>query len=148
MSVVYKTGNLFSSDAQVFGHGVNTVGVMGAGIAKTFKEMFPKNYRAYQKACSEGFSPGGSLLVQEGGRYIANISSQDLPGPNADLRWLKNGLLSTLLTMNTLGLNSVALPRIGAGIGGLDYHDVKSTIEEVSEEFPEITVEVWELPHS
>ena len=57
------TGNLFDSDAQALVNTVNTVGVMGKGIALQFKEAYPDNYRIYRKACKEGTFSVGQMLV-------------------------------------------------------------------------------------
>lgn len=49
----YVKGNLLESDAQALVNTVNTVGVMGKGIALQFKEAFPENFRVYYNACHE-----------------------------------------------------------------------------------------------
>ena len=61
--ISYVKGNLFDSDAQALVNTVNTVGVMGKGIALQFKEAFPDNYRIYRKACKEGNFSVGQMLV-------------------------------------------------------------------------------------
>lgn len=146
MTVIYKTGDLFTSNADVLGHGVNTMGVMGAGIARDFKSRFPENYKKYREAClGSGLKPGSCLLVKSKDIFIANIASQDLPGANADLLWLEQGLTSALMGIRTIGKHSISIPRIGTGIGGLKWNDVKTVVENIGREHPEMLIEVWTL---
>lgn len=149
MTVIEKRGDLFSSTAGVIGHGVNTQGYMGAGIAKSFRELYPKNYQVYKDACLKGrLNPGEALVTNTDGRFIANIASQEFPGANASLSLLHDGLTAALMTVQILGGevdNSLAIPRIGAGIGGLIWEDALVVIEEVSKEFPKVTIEIWTL---
>jgi len=49
--IQYITGNILDSDAQALVNTVNTIGVMGKGIALQFKKEYPHNYKAYEKAC-------------------------------------------------------------------------------------------------
>lgn len=48
------TGNLLTADVEALVNTVNTVGVMGKGIALQFKRAFPVNYAAYRAACERG----------------------------------------------------------------------------------------------
>jgi len=46
-------GNLLESQAEALVNTVNTVGVMGKGIALQFKKAYPENYRIYMQACKD-----------------------------------------------------------------------------------------------
>lgn len=122
----------------VVGHGVNVAGVMGAGFAKIISDGFPEVKKAYQVACSNGtLTPGKTQLVQSSrnGVYIANIASQDNPGPYARLEWLQFGLEDMYNKIKPLAVNnliSVRLPLIGAGIGGLDPIEAADVIFNVA----------------
>lgn len=150
MSVVDKNGDIFETEAQVIGHGVNIRGLMGAGIAKTVRHLYPSVFREYRDACENETLEGGECLLVKAEewdgdepRYIANISSQINPGANASLDLLRKGLEDTFQQLDYASLTSLALPRIGAGIGGLVWEDALEVIKEVSENYPEIEVEVW-----
>lgn len=147
MAVVHKTGDIFESEADVIGHGVNLQGVMGAGIAKTVKELYPSVYEGYKRAVELGALGAGDTLIlptdDSGDLYIANIVSQVKTGANADLNLLESGLMETVDQMRFMGLFTLALPRIGAGIGGLDWDDVLDVIESEAEVNPDFTIEVW-----
>jgi O-acetyl-ADP-ribose deacetylase (regulator of RNase III) len=153
--MIEKTGDLFESDAVYLGHGVNVCGVMGAGIAKTFREKYPHNYTNYKAACEAGrLLPGGFMVVPErsvdrdGLVLITNLASQEKPGADASYNWLFGSLYSwasQAAEPNRLRLygGRIAIPEIGCGIGGLEWDKVKHIIETVEILYPEITFEVW-----
>lgn len=150
MAIIIKRGDIFDSYAPVIGHGVNIYGVMGAGIAKTVRHLYPSVYRVYRQACEEAALLGGQTLIVEAEewdgdnpRYIANISSQEAPGADAKFELLHDGLKMTLDQMTTAGYTTLALPHIGAGIGGLTLEGVMEVIEKLSTEYSHIDIEVW-----
>lgn len=148
MAITDQIGNIFTTQAQAIGHGVNTKGVMGAGIAFSVRLMYPEIYLEYRELCdSDGLQPGGvyTALDDRSGRYIVNLASQDAPGANARLEWLRSSLSHGLDELNELGVTSLALPRIGAGIGGLEWPEVREAIEEVAEAYPHMELELWEF---
>src|SRR5690606_11083044 len=59
----FVTGNLLNSNTQAIVDTVNTVGVMGKGIALQFKEKYPQNYKAYSEACKKGLVTTGKMFV-------------------------------------------------------------------------------------
>ena len=64
--ISYTKGDLLSSKAQALVNTVNTVGVMGKGIALHFKEAFPSNFSVYAGACKRGeLAPGKMLVVKD-----------------------------------------------------------------------------------
>jgi O-acetyl-ADP-ribose deacetylase (regulator of RNase III) len=139
-------GNLFDSDAKGLGHGVNTSGLMGAGIAVEFKHRYPEMYLEYKRWCKSEVHREGFVLPWAGvdGKWIYNIASQDRPGANARLTWLELGLADALLHAEAHHIDKIALPRIGCGIGGLDWVDVRDIIEWYAEDQP-VDIEVWTL---
>lgn len=138
-------GNLFDSTAPVLGHGVNVYGKMGAGIAKAFSSQWPDMYLEYRDFCFRGdLLPGDGYLYFAEDRIIANIASQDYPGPHAKLEWLESGLANVCEYLQDMNINTIAIPQIGCGIGGLDWKDVKPVIQDVSD-FYDINIEVWSL---
>ncbi len=141
--IVHKSGNLFDTELNAIAHGVNTHGVMGAGIAKSFRSLYPQNYEMYQLACKTGrLKPGGSFTWYEKGRFIYNIASQDRPGKFASLKWLRSGLRAAILHAKKSGTNALAIPRIGAGIGGLEWEDVLELMTELADTH-DFTLEIW-----
>jgi len=145
--MIEKTGDLFSTDAPFIAHGVNCRGVMGSGIAVQFRQRYPEMYEQYRLQCQRGvFWPGEVFVWAAPEVTVLNISSQFEPGPNATLDYLRKGLFRALLTADRQVL---ALPRIGCGIGGLDWDSqVKPAILAAESDFelgPD-QIEVWTLP--
>lgn len=147
-------GDLFDSDTAYIGHGVNVCGVMGAGIAKTFREKYPHNYKNYKAACEAGrLVPGGFMVVPEKRHdnpllLITNFATQEKPGADASYNWLFSALNSwaeRASEPNRLRLygGRIAIPEIGCGIGGLEWYKVSKIIETVEILHPEIEFEVW-----
>lgn len=149
--IIHKIGDIFTATTQALGQGVNTKGLMGSGIAPIFKRNFPDIFPPYAKACDTGvLKPGDMLPVFSRGRWIFNIASQEKPGADARLEWLKSGVEASLAFAIEEGITSLALPRIGAGIGGLKWEDVVTVITEVANDpaYADITVELWSLPNA
>lgn len=148
------TGDLFTSSAAYLGHGVNLRGMMGAGIAKTFRERYPINYAEYKKACAYGTLSLGDVLViperEENNRLrlITNLATQDLPGPNAEYKAVFGSLFSWAEKASRPERLSkfggiMAIPEIGCGIGGLELPKVKAIVKAVEYCFPDIEFEMW-----
>lgn len=146
MTIERRTGDLFTTHAPAIGHGVNTTGVMGAGIAKEFRQRFPNMFTAYQQRCRNGaLRPGDTYTYPAGhGRFVLNLATQDRPGKRARLPWVATAVQSGFEQLATLGVDWLALPRIGCGIGGLHWGDVEPIlIREAAERG--MTVEIWTL---
>lgn len=146
-NVIERVGDLFDTDMPAIGHGVNVDGKMGAGVAKIVRKNFPSVYHRYAAECADGaLKPGEMLPLQApDGVWILNLASQDRPGPYARKEWLHTSLLHAFDFARSEGLEGFAIPRIGAGIGGLDWEDACVTINKIAEFYPDVTLEVWSL---
>lgn len=136
MTVQYRTGDLFTSDADALAHGCNCQGVMGAGIAVQFRKRYPKMFEDYRARCMNGSFGIGSCFAWDApdGKVIYNLGTQKYPGPCARLEDIRTALL-TMLRMPTKKnqlIRTIALPRIGCGHGGLKWPDVKNIIEQTA----------------
>ena len=141
------TGNLLSTRLPAIGHGVNVDGLMGAGVAKAIRALYPQVFLPYSTACATKVLIPGSMLpvkVTED-RWIFNLASQDRPGPHARLEWLQDSLDATFAFCEEEKISGFALPRIGAGIGGLEWDDVHEMIWTGAKNHPNVRVEVWSL---
>lgn len=127
------TGDLFQIDTIAIGHGVNCTGVMGSGIAPLFRTRWPDMYEAYRHAClTKEITVGGLFPYKtDDGRVILNLASQNQPGANAELSAIRASLMKAVLYCEREDLTEFAIPRIGAGIGGLNWDEVKATVVEV-----------------
>lgn len=148
MTLVLKTGDLFTSTADALGHGVNCMGLMGAGIAVAFKERCdPAMYEEYRKLCEQKLLKPGLIYPfrNSDGRYVINIASQEYPGPDATYEWLDSGMANALAYCSQRGLKSLAVPRIGCGIGGLEWDTVRDLMQQCANSYADVDLEVWSL---
>lgn len=147
--VKFIVGSVFDSERPALGHGVNTMGIMGSGIAPLIRKAHPAVFTPYEKACKDGSLIGGGMLPveTEPGFWVLNLASQELPGANANLEFLEESLISAFEFVQSHNIDGFALPRIGAGVGGLEWADVRASVIDIASRFPNILLEVWILPH-
>lgn len=134
--IKYTEGNLLESTAQALVNTVNTVGVMGKGIALQFKNRFPNNFRVYQNACKEGTIAIGKLLVVEeesmldGKKMVINFPTKTDWRKPSEYRYIEEGLTDLVRIIRQYQIESIAIPPLGAGNGGLEWNKVKGLIEQ------------------
>ena len=138
-------GNLLDSNAEAVLNTVNTVGVMGKGIALQFKRAFPDNFQAYEHACKKGEVKLGAMFVHEtralhGPRFIINFPTKSHWKGSSRIEDIRSGLQSLTETIKTLKIKSIAVPPLGCGLGGLDWDDVRPLIEQALEPLPDVEV--------
>jgi O-acetyl-ADP-ribose deacetylase (regulator of RNase III)/uncharacterized protein YwgA len=132
--ITYRKGNLLSSEAQALVNTVNTVGVMGKGIALQFKNRFPANYKTYLDACKKGtFKTGQVLVVYEGDlmnqKIIINFPTKAHWKGDSKYEYISSGLNALKQAIVEHHIESIAVPPLGCGNGGLDWNTVKQLIE-------------------
>src|SRR5215216_5120216 len=94
----FTEGNLLDSGADAVVNTVNTVGIMGKGIALMFKEAFPANFREYEAACKRGDVRTGKMFVTErpammgAPRWIINFPTKQHWRGMTRLEWIEAGL--------------------------------------------------------
>lgn len=130
----YTQGNLLESKAQALVNTVNTVGIMGKGIALMFKDRFAENFRLYAQACKAGDVRTGRMFVTEpreldGPRWVINFPTKQDWRAKSRLEWIVEGLQDLRRFLVENQVQSVAIPPLGAGNGGLDWQLVKAQIE-------------------
>jgi O-acetyl-ADP-ribose deacetylase (regulator of RNase III) len=147
-NVAYVTGDIFTTELPALGHGVNIYGVMGSGIAVIVRKTFPKVFPPYAEACRMStLAPGSMLPVKvTDDKWVLNLASQDKPGPHAKMEWLSSSVRASFEFVQKESIEGFAIPRIGAGIGGLKWEDVKVELENIASEFPNVKLEIWSLP--
>lgn len=129
--ITYVIGDLLKSDAQCLVNTVNCEGYMGKGIAYQFKLAYPENFKDYAKACRNGKLYIGSLhYYQEKNKYIVNFPTKDKWRENSKIEYIRIGLQKLVELIKELNINSIAIPPLGSGNGGLPWHEVREVIEE------------------
>ncbi len=126
-----QSGAIFSSGAEVLVNPVNCVGVMGAGLAKQFKIRFPEMFDEYVQACRLGvLKYPGCVLHQTGSepRYIISLSTKDHWRDESKIEDVVVALGSLREICELYQVESVAIPALGCGLGGLEWSDVRAAI--------------------
>lgn len=144
-----KHDDILNADVEALINTVNCVGVMGRGIALQFRKAFPANYEAYKLVCDRGELHPGELFVFSTGRltnprYIINFATKDHWKGNSKLSYIESGLQSLQQEIQRLGISSIAIPPLGAGLGGLNWLDVRPRIERAFEALPDVRAIVYE----
>ncbi|AVV34635.1 Appr-1-p processing protein [Halomonas sp. SF2003] len=147
--IEYTRGNLLEADVEALINTVNTVGVMGKGIALMFKEAFPDNFAAYAAACKHREIETGRMFVTErdallGPRWIINFPTKQHWRARTQMEWIESGLDDLKRVIRERGIRSIALPPLGCGNGGLDWEDVRPRIEAALSELEDVHVLVFE----
>ena len=142
------TGNLLDrrNGLVAIGQGVNLRGVMGAGLAGQIRRLCPDIYLPYRTACRDGSLRLGGYHVYEtpGGRLIYNLASQFEPGPDARLDAIGQSVTAALADCAARGIDRLGLPRIGSGIGRLDWRLVRRELARAAAT-SEVVLEVYAL---
>jgi O-acetyl-ADP-ribose deacetylase (regulator of RNase III) len=148
----FRTGNLFDSDAEALVNTVNCVGIMGRGVALQFKNAYPENFKTYAAACERGVVQPGRMFVFDTGeltspRWIINFPTKRHWRGKSRIEDIEAGLAALVSELRQRGIRSVAVPPLGAGLGGLDWSRVRPLIERAFANLPNVEVEVYE-PHA
>jgi len=147
--IEYKTGDLLAEKADALVNTVNCVGHMGAGIALQFKKAWPENFRAYAAACRDGEVQPGRMFVFETNqlappRYIINFPTKRHWRGRSRLEDIDAGLAALVAEIHRLRIGSVAVPPLGAGLGGLPWEEVRRRIERAMGALADLRVIVFE----
>lgn len=143
-------GDIFNlSGVTSYAHGCNCAGAMGKGIALQFKRNFPKMYNEYHQLCLSGcFNPGDIFSYEyASGCFVYNLATQKhyaIQGQLAKLPHISASVKKMLEHAREHRVQKIALPKIGAGLGGLDWNDVKKTLESVAASYPDVELYVVE----
>jgi O-acetyl-ADP-ribose deacetylase (regulator of RNase III) len=138
MTIEFKTGDMFEEPTEAIVNTVNCVGVMGKGVALEFKRRWPENFRAYKRLCDAKQLAPGQIFVFENSdflgkakhRFLINFPTKTHWRSNSKIEFIESGLDSLVSEIIRLNIQSVSLPPLGCGNGGLDWHDVRLLIEE------------------
>lgn len=130
----YTRGNILESNTEVIINPVNTVGVMGKGLALAFKKQFPHNYKIYKEACkNETIDIGKLLLVDESTleqkKYIINFPTKKHWRNPSKIEYIEEGLKDLVRIIEENNFESIAIAALGCGLGGLEWENVKILIE-------------------
>lgn len=141
---VTQMRDLLKTKAEALVNPVNCVGVMGAGLARQFRDKFPDNYVAYLKACeNKSLVVGKVFPFRCGSKLIINFPTKKHWKNPSKLDYIKEGLPALKSTLELYRIKSVAIPMLGCGFGGLNWTDVKPLIMETFKD-TKIELDIYE----
>jgi O-acetyl-ADP-ribose deacetylase (regulator of RNase III) len=147
--IEFTKGDLLDDPAQAIVNTVNCVGVMGRGIALQFKKKFPENFKAYAAACEQRQIRTGSMFVVRnpdmfGPEYIINFPTKRHWRAKSNPQDVEDGLADLVRVLKENDIQSVAIPPLGCGLGGLSWPEVKQMIATKLSELPDVSIRVYE----
>ncbi|MBB5753378.1 type II toxin-antitoxin system antitoxin DNA ADP-ribosyl glycohydrolase DarG [Prosthecomicrobium pneumaticum] len=147
--VKFVHGNLLEADTEALVNTVNTVGVMGKGIALMFKEAFPENFKLYEAACDDKRVRLGEMFVTKrndlyGPKWIINFPTKSHWRYPSKIEWIAKGLDDLKAVVECNNIRSIAIPPLGAGNGGLDWPDVRKLIVSKLDSLKDVEVVIYE----
>ena len=144
--IQYIQGNLFTSNAKVLVNTVNTVGVMGKGIAADFKKIYPKMFEEYKALCENGkLNIGELFLYKTSNKWVLNFPTKKHWKSPSTVEYIEKGLQKLIEQATKLQLTDIAMPKLGCGNGGLDWEkQVKPIVEKYLKKSP-INVSIYDF---
>lgn len=147
--IEYKTGDILQADAEALVNTVNCVGIMGRGVALQFKNTFPENFKAYAAACNRDELQPGRMFVFETGwmtdpKYIINFPTKRHWRGKSRIEDIDSGLRDLVKQIRERRIQSIAIPPLGSGLGGLDWAQVRPRIEAAMRDLEGVRVTVYE----
>ena len=147
--IKFQQGDILHADVEALVNTVNSVGVMGRGIALQFRKRFPENYKVYKAACDRKEIQPGRVLVfdlnrLQHPRFIINFPTKRHWKNKSRIEYIQAGLAALVEEVRRLKIRSIAVPPLGCGLGGLNWNEVRPLIEEAFRDLPEVRVLVYE----
>ena len=142
-------GNILEDNSEALVNTVNTVGVMGKGVALLFKHQFPENFQKYVDACRLGNVQTGKMFVTEtdslfGPKWIINFPTKQHWRNPSKLIWIRDGIFDLNKIIQEKKIKSVAIPPLGCGNGGLKWNIVLPLIVNSLNNTQDVRITIYE----
>lgn len=155
--IEYTDGDILDAPAECIVNPVNCHGRMGKGLALLIAKRFPGVLPPYQKFCANrSLRPGMLQLVRvdrasglkdpDGDLYIMNLPTKDHWNDKSRLDWIETALAKVPAALAQRGIGSIALPKLGSGLGGLEWERVRPLIVAAMGAAPVRTLVYGEAP--
>lgn len=143
---IVSNGDIFNTECEALVNPVNIKGVMGKGLALAFKTKYPAHFENYKRACQNGEMTTQKVLVYQeiNGPMIICLATKDDWRDSSKIEYVSAGLDDLVKQIETLGIRSVAIPKLGCGLGGLDWGKVRPLIVKKMSAIDGINVEIYE----
>lgn len=141
MSIIHNAnGDIFSSEASALINTVNTQGVMGKGLALQFKNRYPAYFTDYQQLCRKKLIAVGKCTTYQADKLLISFPTKDHWSKPSEYKFITEGLKGLKELIIAKEINSIAIPPLGCGLGGLNWLKVRTLIEL---ELANLPIEIW-----
>lgn len=143
---IVSNGDIFKSKCEALVNPVNIKGIMGKGLALAFKTKYPAHFENYKRACQNGEMTTDKVLAYQeiNGPMIICLATKADWKDSSKIEYVSAGLDDLVKQIETLGIRSIAIPKLGCGLGGLDWDKVRPLIIEKLSSLDGISVEIYE----
>lgn len=152
MSIRHIKKDLITVECGIVAHGVNCSGAMNSGVAKAIRNRWPKAYESFMKHPKGADTLGAVdfVYIDEEDVIVANCYTQVFygygGGKYADVDAVRDSLARVAQIAN-LHTYPIYIPKIGCGLGGLDWQtEVGPIVELLSETFESVVINICDLP--
>jgi O-acetyl-ADP-ribose deacetylase (regulator of RNase III) len=152
VTIEFVQGDLLMQDqVDAIVNTVNSVGIMGKGIALKFKQKWPDNFALYKAACERGDICAGKMFIFDCGGlvrpyFIINFPTKTHWRNKSRIDFIRSGLDDLIRQVGRLGVQSIAIPPLGCGNGGLAWNDVRQLVEAAFAKIPTVRVLIMSMP--
>lgn len=148
MKIIYRTGNLLTTNTKFIAHCVNAQGRMASGVAKAIKERYPKAYDDYIEWHAEGRLKLGRVLCSTNSPHlILHLCGQEFYGNDGRTYIDYQALEKCFTRLNSLVDEEISFPMIGCGLAGGKWEIVSRILEETSKFQPIVYMLNDTIPH-
>jgi appr-1-p processing enzyme family protein len=143
---IVSNGDIFNTECEALVNPVNIKGIMGKGLALAFKTKYPAHFENYKRACQSGEMTTEKVLAYQeiNGPMIICLATKDDWKNSSKIEYVSAGLDDLARQIKALGIRSIAIPKLGCGLGGLDWGKVRPLIVEKLSSLDGINVEIYE----
>ena len=143
---IVSNGDIFNTKCEALVNPVNIKGIMGKGLALAFKTKYPAHFENYKRACQNGEMTTDKVLAYQeiNGPMIICLATKADWRDSSKIEYVSAGLDDLANQIKTFGIRSVAIPKLGCGLGGLDWAKVRPLIVEKMSVIDGISVEIYE----
>lgn len=145
----FVNGDMFSATFDAYVNPVNCKGIMGKGLALEFKKRYPMNFILYKDICDQGkLKPGYIYWTRDitTNTIIINFATKDHWKDYSRSEWIDSGCmkLRQYLIDNPNDIKDIAIPKLGCGLGGLDWSYVRNIFLKYFNDIKNVDIYVYE----
>ena len=137
----YPEYDIFTSGCHWIVNPINCVGVMGGGLAADFRKKWPEMNSEYEKLCAERKIMIGHVWIYND--HIVCFPTKVHYAFPSKIQYIVNGMVDLVEQIIASGTKSIGIPKLGCGLGGLDWILVKPIITAALQNIDELNVKLY-----